>query len=118
MPLGDHQRRNTSNAHVERPSISVIERAYADEHMIDHRRFEAGGLAGELGPMNTKSRPTSARTTKRCRHHEIDLDLGHAPRSGADGQLEASGLERASELGFVVELSRIDREVSVGGVCS
>jgi hypothetical protein len=116
VQLGDHQRCNASNAHIECPRVGGIERSHTDERMIDHRRFEAGGLARELGSVNTKSGAASTRTTERCRHHKIDLDFGHAPRARADGELEASGLERAFELGFVVELSRIDREVTVGGV--
>ena len=66
--------------------------------------------------MNAEPGTASARTTEGCRHHEVDLGLGHAPRAGADGELEARSLERALEFGFVVELSRIDREVTVGGV--
>jgi hypothetical protein len=84
--------------------------------MINHRRFEARGLARELGPVNTKSGAASARTTEGCGHHEIYLDFGHAPRAGTDREFKSCGFERAGELGLVVELSRIDREVTVGGV--
>ena len=116
MQLGDHQRRNTSNPHIERPRVGGIERPHTDDRMINHRRFEARGLARELGPVNAKSGAASTRTTERRRHHEIYLDFGHAPRARADREFEASGFERAFELGLVVELSRIDREVTVGGV--
>jgi hypothetical protein len=66
--------------------------------------------------VNAEACSASARTAERCRNEKVDLDLGHAPCARTDGELEASGFERAGELGFVVELSWIDREVTVGGV--
>lgn len=116
VQLGDEQRRNTSNPHIERPRVGGIERPHTDDRMINHRRFEAGGLAREVGPVNAKSGAASTRTTEGCRHYEVYLDFAHAPRARADRELEAGGFERGGELGLVVELSRIDREVTVGSV--
>ena len=116
MQLGDNQRRNTSNPHIERPGVGGIERPHSDDRMINYRRFEPRGLARELGPVNAKSGAASTRTTEGCRHHEIYLDFGHAPRAGTDREFESGGFERAGEPGLVVELSWIDREVTVGGV--